>query len=259
VLLLDRQRARFFDLKADALEERPAMFHPLPRRGRGDGFAGYDAGHLERRAADEALHHFKALAERLKEEAEQGKWDKLIVGCQNVTWREFEPQLHRYVQQRLLGRFVSEVANAAREGVREQSTRVLHHALDEHRHKVLAEVLNQARSHKHGVTGLRRVLRALQLGELQTLVMTQDYSARASECTNCGYLDSHLVPFCAVCGNATRELEDVCEAMIPMAVRRDVELLYLQNDPELDRVGNIAALLRFRAEQAAGQRSAAAG
>ena len=29
----------------------------------------------------------------------------------------------------------------------------------------------------------------------------------------------------------------------------DIELFYVKNDPELDRVGNIAALLRFRADQ----------
>ena len=42
---VDRHRARFFDLHLDELREREALFHALPRRGRGDGFAGYDAGH----------------------------------------------------------------------------------------------------------------------------------------------------------------------------------------------------------------------
>jgi len=58
-----------------------------------------------------------------------------------------------------------------------------------------------------------------------------------------------MVPYCVVCGRATRELEDVCDAIVPAAIRRDVELFYVKNDPEFDRVGNIAALLRFRADQ----------
>jgi hypothetical protein len=37
--------------------------------------------------------------------------------------------------------------------------------------------------------------------------------------------------------------------MIPMAIRRDIELFYVKNDEEFDRVGNIAALLRFRADK----------
>src|SRR5271166_549342 len=63
VVLIDRHRARLFDLRLGELSERMDFFHPLTRRGRGDGFGGYDAGHAERRAADDALHHFKFIAE----------------------------------------------------------------------------------------------------------------------------------------------------------------------------------------------------
>jgi len=52
-----------------------------------------------------------------------------------------------------------------------------------------------------------------------------------------------------ICGRATRELDDVCDAIIPLAIRRDIELFYLKEHTELDRVGNIAALLRFRSDQ----------
>jgi len=38
--------------------------------------------------------------------------------------------------------------------------------------------------------------------------------------------------------------------MIPMAIRRDIELFYVKGNDEFDKVGNIAALLRFRADQA---------
>ena len=54
---------------------------------------------------------------------------------------------------------------------------------------------------------------------------------------------------CSICGHRTRELEDVCDAIIAQAIDRDIELFYVKEDPELDRVGNIAALLRFRADQ----------
>ena len=40
VVLLDRHRARFFDLHLDEVKEGEALFRPLPRRGRGDGFGG---------------------------------------------------------------------------------------------------------------------------------------------------------------------------------------------------------------------------
>jgi hypothetical protein len=44
-------------------------------------------------------------------------------------------------------------------------------------------------------------------------------------------------------------LTDVCDAIIPLAIRRDIELFYLKDHADLDKAGNIAALLRFRSDQ----------
>lgn len=249
VALVDRQRARLFDLRLDELKERDGLFHALPRRGRSDGFGGYDAGHSERRVADEAMHHFKNVAARLKDELEKGVWEKLIVGCHETNWSEFEPHLHPYVKQRLLGHFPADVATISNEQIREHASRILKQELDARCRTLMNEAISQAKSNSRGVTGLRRVLRSLELGEIQTLFLGENFSAHAVECTNCGHLDSHMIPHCAICGHATRELEDVSDAIIPNAIRRDVELFYVKNDPEFDRVGNIAALLRFRADQ----------
>src|SRR6266852_1079421 len=249
VALVDRHRARLFDLHLDELKERESLFRTLPRRGRGDGFAGYDAGHAERGVNDEILHHFKNVAEYLRQGEEKGAFGSLVVACQDINWHEFEPHLHPYVKKRLLGRFVADVSTTTDEQVREQAGRILRQSLDQRQHDLVSEVLCQAKSTRRGVTGLRRVLRSLEMGEVQTLLMAENYSARAVECTSCGHLDAHMVRYCPVCGRATQELEDVCDAIIPAAIRRDVELLYVNEDPAFDRVGSIAALLRFRSDQ----------
>jgi peptide chain release factor subunit 1 len=252
VAFVDRHRARFFDLHLDEVKEQEALFRPLPRRGRGDGFAGYDAGHAERSVNDEALHHFKNVADLLKLALERRAFDRLVVGCQDTHWRELEAHLHPYVKNRLLGRFAAEVGAATEKQVRAQGERMVNESLAQHRHQQLTEVLDQARSNGRGVTGLRRVLRSLEMGEVQVLLMAENYSAHAVECTSCGHPDAHMVQYCPVCGRSTQELEDVCEEIVPAAIRRDVELVYLKDEPEFDRVGSIAALLRFRTDQKKG-------
>lgn len=249
VVLVDRHRARLFELRLDQLTELNSMFHSLTRRGRSDGYGGYDAGHAERSVADESLHHYKQVAERLKQQAESGVWEKLIVGCHETNWPDFEPHLHPYVKERLLGRFNADVANARNDDIRQNAMRIFRENLDCRRHQLAHEAVSQARGHRRGVTGLRRVLRALELGEVQTLLMGENYCSRAVECSKCGHLDSHIVSYCSICGSATRKMDDVSEGIIPIAIRRDVEVLYV-NDPELDSAGNIAALLRFRTESA---------
>jgi peptide subunit release factor 1 (eRF1) len=253
VALVDRQKARFFDLRLDELKERDGMFRTPPgRQGRGDGYAGYDGGHAQRRVNDEALHHFKSVAEHLSAALEKELFEKLIIGCHETSWRELEPQLHPYVKQRLLGHFSSDLTRITNEQIREQAGRILRESLDQRCKELAREAISQAKSNARGVTGLRRVLKSLEMGEVQTLLIGDKFSHLAVQCSNCGHLDAHMVRHCPACGHETREIEDVTEAIIPAAIRRDIELFYVKDDPEFDRAGNIAALLRFRADQSKG-------
>jgi len=257
VVMLDRQRARFFDLRLDVLREHGAIVHMLSRSASSYGYNGYEAGHAERRVAEEALQHFKAVSERLRADFERGAWERLIVGCHDVSWPEFESHLHPYVKQRLIGRFPADVASVSNEEIRDHAGALLNHWITERASTKVSEALEFAKGNGRGVAGLRRVLQALETGEVQTIFLSENYSARAVECPHCGHLDAHLVASCVACGRRTHELTDVCDTIIPIAIRRNIELFYLKEHDGLDRAGNIAALLRFRSDQTTGQVAAA--
>jgi peptide chain release factor subunit 1 len=247
VVLVDRHRARIFDLRLGELTEREGLFQSLSRKGRSDGYAGYDGGHAQRRVDDEARQHFKAVAETLKESLEKGVFEKWILGCQDVHRSQLEPQLHPYVSQALLGRFQADVAYITGDEIRSHAQQIVERWQSDRRRELVSQVLSQARSSNgRGVTGLRRVLRAIEMGEVQTLLLGENLQAHAVECVGCGHLDAHIVSFCPVCGRATQEIVDVGEAILPWVIRRDIETFYVKGDPEFDQVGNIAALLRFR-------------
>jgi peptide chain release factor subunit 1 len=249
VVLLDKHRARIFDLRLGELTEREDLFHPLPRRGRSDGFAGYEGGHAQRRVEDEVRQHFKNIADNLKELMDKGVFEKWILACQDAHRPLFEPQLHPYVSQALIGRFHADVAHATRDEIRSHAQQMVEQWQNDRCRDLVNQAVSHARSHGRGVTGLRRVLRSLELGEVQTLLVGENLQAHAVECTGCGHIDAHLVSYCPVCGRATQEIVDVAEAILPWVVQRDVETFYVKGDPEFDKVGNIAALLRFRAEK----------
>ena len=248
VVLVDRHRARVFDLRLGELTEREDLFHPLPRRGRSDGFAGYDAGHAQRRVEDEARHHFKNVSEALKELIEKGVIEKWILGCLDVHLSLLEAQLHPYVSKALIGRFTADVGHISNDEIRSHGEKILAEWQEHRRHELVNQALDQARSNARGVTGLRRVLRSLEMGEVQTLLIGEQFQAHAVECSGCGHLDAHLVSNCPACGKATHEVVDVGEAILPWVIRRDIEMFYVKDDPEFDKVGNIGALLRFRSD-----------
>lgn len=249
IVLLDRHRARIFDLRLGELTEREDLFYPLQRRGRSDGFAGYEGGHAQRRVEDEVRQHFKNIAENLKELMDQHVFEKWILACQDSHRSLFEPQLHPYVSQGLIGRFHADLAHATRDEIKSHAEQILEKWKGDRRRELVTQTLDYARSNGRGVTGLRRVLRSLELGEVQTLLIGENLQAHAVECHHCGHIDAHLVSYCPVCGRATQEIVDVGEAILPWVIHRDIETFYVKDDPEFDTVGNVAALLRFRAEK----------
>jgi peptide subunit release factor 1 (eRF1) len=248
IALVDRHRARFFDLRLGELTERESLFQPLSRKGRSDGFAGYDGGHAQRRVDDEARQHFKAVAAFLKEALETGLCEKWILGCQDAHRSLLEQQLHPYVSKALLGHFHADLGHVALDEIRAHGERLLAEWQDRRRCDLVGQALSEARGNARGVTGLRRVLHSLELGAVQTLLLGENFVAHAVECSGCGHLDAHLVSECPACGKATHEVVDVGEAILPWVIRRDIELFYVKDDPQFDKVGNIAALLRFRSE-----------
>jgi len=248
IVLVDKHRARIFDLRLGELTEREDLFHPLPRRGRSDGFGGYDGGHAQRRVEDEVRQHFKHVSDALKELLERGVFENWILACQDAQVPMLEPQLHPYVKSALIGHFRADLAHANRDEIRSEAQQILDRWQNNRRREMVSEVLGQARSNSRGATGLRRVLRSLELGEVQALLIGETFQAHAVECVGCGHIDAHLVSFCPVCGRGTQEVVDVGEVILPRVIRQNIELFYVKDDPEFDRVGNIAALLRYRSD-----------
>ena len=250
IALVGRTTARFFDLWLDELRETEKFVSELPRRSRSDGFAGYDAGHAERHIDHEALHHYKKFAERLQKRQEKDGFDRLIVGCRDDTWPEIEPRLHPYAKQRFVGRFPFDFTTATVDQVRDQAERILEEFRQKRYRDLFARVVDEAKANGLGALGIKRVARSLETGEVQTLLLGQNFCAAAAECGNCGHVEPLKTDIaCPVCGTATHPIEDVSNYLLSSALRHGIEILHVSPDPEFEKVGSVAALLRFRADQ----------
>jgi peptide subunit release factor 1 (eRF1) len=165
------------------------------------------------------------------------KFEALLIGCHDDTWPDLEPLLGNDLKRRLAGRFVVDPVGATAEEVREHAKRIL-----EERHRaqlqgLLRETLGEAQRKGRGALGFRRVLLALERQEVQTLIVSNDFKAEASEWQ-------------------TRELPDVTDALVDLALRSGADIEFCDPGAGLDKAGHVAALLRFRAEQRASDRIA---
>jgi peptide subunit release factor 1 (eRF1) len=148
-----------------------------------------------------------------------------------------------------LARFVVDPAVATADQVRRESERLLAEYSRNRRQALIREVLGETRRNGRGALGLNRVLLALETGEMQTLLLSENFAAPGARCTNCGHLDARMVPNCAVCGQPTVEVEDLADVLLSEAIRNGIEVVYVTSEPELSRYDGIGALLRFRADQ----------
>jgi peptide subunit release factor 1 (eRF1) len=250
IALVNRKKARIFELQETEITQKPDLeFGPSHGVPRSDGFQGYEAGHRERHVENMVMQHFKMFAESLLMLAHRDKFDALLIGCQDDSWPEIESQLHSDLKQRLQGRFPIDVISATPEEVREHANRILTESMLTSQRELISEVMGEVQRNGRGAIGLKHVLNALELQEVQTVLMLRSFSAEAVECTNCRHLDTRMVKTCAVCAHETRELSDVSDALVDMALRNGADMRFIDADADLEKAGKVAALLRFRADQ----------
>ena len=256
VLLADRTKARVFELVNDEVVEKEDFINELTRRGKSDGYGGYDAGHAERKVMNEAAQHFRLVADRIEQYFERGGCDRLLIGCRDDVWSEIEPQLQSLARQHLVGHFRIDPKVATPEQVKQMAHEQLASYSANIKQELIREVIGEAHRNGRGAIGLRRVLRSLETGEVSTLLLGSNFHAAGVKCYHCGHMDLHVSPTCTVCGKDNTELEDIGDAIVGHAIRTGVELVYIPDDEEFDRIGRIAALLRFRADQNTAERAA---
>lgn len=250
IALVNRKKARIFELYDTEITQKMDLeFGPSPAVPRSDGFQGYEAGHRERHVENTTMQHFKMFAESLLLLCNKEKLEALLIGCQDDSWPEIESQLPTSLKQKLRGRFPVDVLSATAEELRQHANRILTEAKLTERMALMREVMGEAQRNGRGATGLKHVLNALERQEVQTLLLVRDFKAEAVECPNCRHLDTRMVKSCAVCGQETRELADVSDALVDLALRNGAEIRLVDSDPDMDKAGHVAALLRFRADQ----------
>jgi peptide subunit release factor 1 (eRF1) len=257
IALVDRKRARIFELQDNEITQKPELeFGPSPHVPRSDGFQGYEAGHRERHVDNQIMQHFKMFAESLLLLSHREKFDALLIGCQDDSWPEIEPHLQNGLKQKLRGRFPMDVSSATGEEVKQHTVRILTEAMLTEQMELVRQVMGEAQRNALGAIGLRHVLNALERQEVQTLLLARDLKAEAAECPNCRHLDTRMVKHCAVCAHETRHLGDISDALVDLALRNGAEIRFIDGDAELEKAGHVAALLRFRADQNTAERLA---
>jgi peptide chain release factor subunit 1 len=94
------------------------------------------------------------------------------------------------------------------------------------------------------VYGIKETVEATRNGQVQLLVVNNDYKLRGWICEHCQAVEVGVKKTCPYCGKDTSEV-DVIEEIIEFAARTDAKIEFVEHNEVLDELGGIGAFLRF--------------
>ena len=114
------------------------------------------------------------------------------------------------------------------------------------------ELQRQLRIGGLAVAGTRASYFAVKRGQVETLVMSAEYSPRPGwVCRGCRVerTGEHWPKKCPACGSRSLEYLGIREAMLRLAEQRGCQVELVRDSTTLRRLGGVGCLLRFRPEQ----------
>jgi hypothetical protein len=257
VVLLDKERARFFRVFLQQIEEIAEMEDVHPARHRQTGGApshigvdwrqgGWARGAIPRHEEVHVLWHAKRAADALARLADRERVDRVLVGGTPEVTAEFLRLLPRPLQDRVAGEVhapmyapASEVL-AAVQAREEEAER----AAEE---RLIDDLIEQAGT-GYGLFGLADVVAAVNEQRVYLLVVAEGMQAQGSRCEQCGLLATEPdLAACPACGGSMVRVADLVEALTErvLDMHGRVEEVRGRAAERLRARGGIAALARY--------------
>lgn len=252
VVMVDREGGRLYLFYLGALqdvtgtfgEELRAFIHDAAGRGgrSGSGAKGDWTANLRNRIDQVANRNLREVVSLTQEFYKTGQCERIILAGTDENRARFMGLLPKNLQSKVVGGFSIDMS-ASVLTVLEQSLQVMHQSVAERKSALVDGIITAA--HKgSGSTGLADTLMAIQQQRVQTLAISEGFSAPGYICDQCGYISADQVNQCPACGGDAREIEDVVDNLVHNAILNDIEIAFVQ-DKALEEVGAIGALWRF--------------
>jgi peptide chain release factor subunit 1 len=239
-VLVDSEKARIFLAELGRIEERTELWDDVP--GRHDQ-GGWSQARYRRHIDEHRQRHLKRVAEVLFRFYKRRKFDHLILGGPEEVVNELEHELHDYLRKLVRAR-VPLPMTASPAQVLERSLALEEELEHDRERRTVEQLLGDVAAGRQAVGGLGGILASTNEGKVATMIVAFDFRAPGFECLRCGFLTEKGGP-CPVDGTKMREVPDVVESAVTMALRHGARVETVTQDGGLRAVGGIGALLRF--------------
>lgn len=239
VLLANRRSARIFQGAGRDVEETDRIEDEVHRQ---HDQGGWSQLNYQRSVEKDVYDHMTHVADVLFGIYKNRGFDRLLIGGPDEILGDVERQLHRYLQERIVGRLHLDVENSGIEDVRAAVADELERHETQREREALDRLAEGVGRGTRGAGGLPDVLSALNDGRVETLLVAEGFSASGLRDTETGML------FAEADAPRDRRLErvdDVVEPAIEKAIEQSARVLRVSRHDDLGPLGGIGAVLRY--------------
>ena len=244
VLTLDRKEAKWYDIFMDEVSLLDSHKEDVPSKVREGGWEGYESKRIERHIATHLHDHFKKIAQKSFDLFKKNHFDWIFLGCKEEYCSDFEPHLNPYLKDKIKARLKSMPADSSATVLKE-SLALEKKLKKQEEEQTVQGLISELEKGGLAVSGLKQTLRSLNRSEVQTLIITRQFSQPGSMCPRCHFLFVDELQ-CPSCRRKTDKILDIIDEAVEAAMVKNCRVRHLNPPSKLDRYGKIGAFLRYK-------------
>ncbi|HJR16769.1 MAG TPA: hypothetical protein VJ808_07940 [Gemmatimonadales bacterium] len=246
-VVLDRSRARFFEVTAYECRELPGLRSESTRgkrfHGDHDGSSGWGEHTYNNRIRQEKQRHYESIARELFAMDRRHPAHGIVLAGPGAEAGAVEPFLHSYLTERLIGTVRLNPKDASPASVH-SATLAVREGFERASERALVHEMLEGIGTGWGVNGLGSTLKALARGQIRSLLVNSDASVPGFRCGDSGRL-ALTERECGGEGDPVPVL-DVIDDAIEEALRQGVDVNVVYEPEARAAIESLGALLRFR-------------
>lgn len=263
-LVIDKHKARFFNLTLDGVQELSGFLFPgasrthkfKPQDGKfkqrvssssGDRMMsqGYGEYTFNRTIENDVQQHFKYVSDRVFEYSKDNKVDWLILGGSDDVVQDLSNHIHSYLKPKLLGNIKLDIDTIKTDKLFDLSMNLL----DDLRYKnncKLLEEFEEKLSSGLAVNGIESTLNSLYNGQTRTLLINEGFAQPGFICPKSKLLilDNNQSP-CPE-NQEPNKIQDIVDYIIEEAYSQKCEVDIVYDSKLKEKIDGMGAILRFK-------------
>jgi peptide chain release factor subunit 1 len=245
VLLLSRREALWYHVSMGEIKALDDIKSAVPARVREGGFEGNESKKIERHLDARLQDHFKKTAQRTFEISKKHPFEWLFISSEDNHGADFEAHLHSYLREKIKARLHAHVSDSPAK-VLQEVLAVEARLKKAGEEEIVQKLVGELERGGLAASGLRDTVHRLNQFEVQSLVVTHNYSKPGRICPTHKilYLDELQ---CPICDKKTDVVQDIVDEAIETVLKRNGSVKHITPPSKLDHYGQIGAFLKYKA------------